>query len=59
MSSSPEQVRIWRLSKRGTEPPYHGTKHIYDAYGCRCEACRVAVARKRRQWYWSQRGAEA
>lgn len=49
MSSSAWRVSVWRASKRGTEPPYHGTKHIYDAYGCKCDECRAAAARVERR----------
>lgn len=46
MSSTVEQVKAWKLAKRGAEPPYHGTAHIYEAYRCTCDECRAAHARR-------------
>jgi len=55
MTSSSEQVRAWRQRKLGTEPPYHGTAHIYNAYGCRCSECRAGAASAARRFYWRRR----
>ena len=55
MASDAAQVRAWKLTKLGTEPPYHGTRHIYDAYGCRCSECRADAARIERRKYWARR----
>lgn len=55
MSSSAWRVSVWRSRKQGTEPPYHGTANIYNAYGCRCDECRAAAARKQRRYQQRKR----
>lgn len=41
---------------RGTVPPRHGLSG-YMNYGCLCEVCSAAGARRNRAWREAQRGA--
>lgn len=59
MSSNAAQVKAWKESKRGTEPPYHGTRHIYNGYGCRCRPCKDAAAAAERKKVRKRNGRAA
>ena len=39
-----------RYRLNDTEPPFHGTTHIYQMYGCRCDECRAAIAAASRKY---------
>lgn len=44
-----DYYRAWRASKKGQEPPSHGTLYAYSVFGCRCESCRDAMRQSRRR----------
>lgn len=64
MSSTVAQVYQWRAKVRSLPIPdhVHGTRHGYNAYGCRCEGCTKANAdysrKKQRQYRERDRAAE-